>query len=152
MRQIHQALRHETQRVETWREAKIQAIKSALRSKIPPLSVGAKMGIQVAAELFIQNISTLHNAGVAGKGYLASIMRTFGRMLQLLTPLSICDSHSFSPDVAVGLEPVLRFLRELASYDSNEFKGEYNSEFYINKGAQKSCFQNSLPTPVFPAA
>ena len=54
--------------------------------------------------------------------------------------------------VAVGLEPVLRFLRELASYDSNEFKGEYNSEFYINKGAQKSCFQNSLPTPVFPAA
>jgi hypothetical protein len=41
-----------------------------------------------------------------------------------------------SPDVAVGLKPVLSFFRDLSSYDSSP---EYKGEFYMNKGIDAMC-------------
>ena len=44
------------------------------------------------------------------------------QLLRQLTPLSICDSKEFSPDVAVGLEPVLQLFRGMAEIGNPEYK------------------------------
>eukprot|EP00466_Bigelowiella_natans_P013068 jgi/Bigna1/133145/aug1.20_g7853 len=134
MKRIHLALRRETERVEKRRESKEKAIKSALRQKVPLLSMGARMGIQTCAELFVQNVQILHMTGIAGSDYLPRTLRTLDRLLKMMTPLSICDSQAFSPDVAVGLEPVLQMLRDMADVSNPEYKGAF-----VNRGVDAMC-------------
>eukprot|EP00954_Amorphochlora_amoebiformis_P021127 1344278-Amorphochlora_amoeboformis.AAC.2 len=162
MRRIHLALRRETERVEKRREAKDKSIKDALRKmvklftvfinapfeldlvakyltnkrlshpKVPPLSAGAKIGIQTVAELFVQNVQYLTEASeMKGEKYLRNTLNVIFRLLRQMTPLSICDGKQFSPDVAVGLEPVLSLFRQLADITDEKYKG-----VFVNRGVE----------------
>ncbi|GAB5354563.1 hypothetical protein AAMO2058_000129300 [Amorphochlora amoebiformis] len=126
MRQIHLSLRKETQRVNLRRRSKEQAIKGVLLKKTPLLSVGARVGIHTVSQLFVQNLNFISGINQAeGLLHLRSTLNTIFLILKALTPLSISDSKEFSPDVAVGMEPVLKLFRRLADVADGDYRGRF---------------------------